>query len=507
MFYESRYTNGPAQLRRVTRRKPSRENLSRRSFLRASVGAVSVLALAACDGSAPSEPAAASQVPAATPTAARLTPIPTASPRPTPPRTAAPASRPTPTASPTPTLSPSPSPTATAIATPTATPELVKTPVTAGLISLPAAAEPWSGALAGLAERHPEIEVTPIPFSGGQALADWLENSAEPLPDVLVGAAGADVARLAASEALAPLDQSIADPSEFVAEALAPGRYGGALLGLPISGYAVHLYVNPVVVEQAGVTLAGPTYLDLLDDARRLTDPETGRFGWGVVPDLPELETVAGSASGGVWSEDGSSTRIDSQAFVAAWQWFADLAHKEHVSPHPGAWDSIFGMPAAVLSGRIAMTLQSGWALGGVSPEKSLPGAWAIAALPAWEGVARHVPFNAAYASVTRTAGNPEAAAQVARYFATEGVDPQFQDGIPAWRPALQTAATTLGMHPAVLTEALGAWRRPALDVPHAAAAAAEVYPALRAVVEQGQPAADHAPRLAARLAEIARQE
>ena len=303
-----------------------------------------------------------------------------------------------------------------------------------------------------------------------------------------------------------PLDELITQPDEFVPEALELGRYNRSLLALPLSGFPTLFYVNQMSLEEAGVTLDSTSYPDRLDDARRLTNPEAGKYGWGVVPDLPELETVAGSAASGIWSHDQSDTLIGSQKFTDAWQWFADLAFIEGVSPHPAAWDSIFGMPSAVLSGRIAMALQSGWALQSFGSDKTSDGKWAIAPLPEWDGLPRHVPFNAAYTGVTAGSQDPTASAEVAFYLATEGLDPELKVGIPTWVPGLEKLASSLKMDSAVLVEARNAWHRSVLDTPHEKEVAGEIFPALESVMKNGEPAAEHTPQLATRLASIVKR-
>jgi ABC-type glycerol-3-phosphate transport system substrate-binding protein len=269
----------------------------------------------------------------------------------------------------------------------------------------------------------------------------------------------------------------------------------------------VGCFVNPRSLERAGISQLGETYPERLDDARRLTDAETHVYGWGVVADLPELETVAGSAGVGVWSKDGRESGLDAENFVSAWQWYADLIHVERVSPPCSAWDGLLGGHWALTEGRVAMTLRSHWVHEALVQEAGPEGVtWRTGGVPQWEQAAAAVPVNADYSAVTAQTAQPAAAAELAWFLASEGVQPSSHPGIPAWLPALEQAAEWWQTDASALLASRTAWARPALDLPRAAEVEDALRPVLRAVIARGEPAALHAPGLAARLSEIAQR-
>ena len=208
-----------------------------------------------------------------------------------------------------------------------------------------------------------------------------------------------------------------------------------------------------------------------------------------------------------MWAADRQSASLDAESFVRAWQWYADLIHVERVSPPLSAWAGLLAAHRALAAGRIAMTLRSGWVLEALVREAGAPdGTWRSVALPRWDGAPRQVPVNADYAAVSASTAEPVAAAELAWFLASKALDASNEPGIPAWMPAVETAAEQRRTDPATLLEAREAWTRPALDAPRASEVADALMPVLAAVIARGEPAAAHAPGLAARLTEIAQR-
>jgi ABC-type glycerol-3-phosphate transport system substrate-binding protein len=197
---------------------------------------------------------------------------------------------------------------------------------------------------------------------------------------------------------------------------------------------------------------------------------------------------------------------LGQEAFVSAWQWYADLIQRELVAPPPSAWDGLLGTHAALLEGRIAMALRSGWlveALGRL-PNRSRSEV-RLAPLPSWGKLPRMVPVNAAYAAVAAASEVREDAQDLAVFVASDGRDPARDPGLPAWMPALDRYAAAQGVAAAELTETRAGWSRPALDHSRSFDVADVLMPAVSAVVAGGDAAAQHAARVAARLDELAR--
>ena len=187
--------------------------------------------------------------------------------------------------------------------------------------------------------------------AGGDSSARLLARAAAgDLPDLLIGVPGGLVTALDAMEALAPLDTTLGEEHGFLPEMLALGRRDRGLVGMPVSGHPTYLLASRRRLEQGGVADAGATYPELTETARRLTDPETFAYGFGVVAGLPELETVVRSAGPFPTSE----------AALNAWQWYADQWMHERVSPPPSAWDGQGAAGAAVVHGRVALAIAHG---------------------------------------------------------------------------------------------------------------------------------------------------
>ena len=337
---------------------------------------------------------------------------------------------------------------------------------------------PWTERLEAVTARRPEIDlrathVAPSPIGLAGLIARARQGREF---DVVAGIPGTQLARLAREGLVLALNAWLGGLDLLPAmERL--GRHHQARIGLPLSGYPVYAFINPQAFERAGVTEPGATYQEWLDAARRLTDRERFTYGWGVVADVPEIEAVATSSGGRFWT--GAQV-----APSAGWQWYADLIHREAVSPPPYAWDGLLGAHRALVEGRVAMTIRSAWVL----DELPGSGAWQLVPLPAWGANRRAVPVAADYVAVARDADNVEAAADVASLLATEAWPAAGVRGLPAWRPAFERFAETSGLSTEDLTESAPDWRRPSLEVPGAEIAQAKLLPAIDDVMSSGQP-------------------
>ena len=273
------------------------------------------------------------------------------------------------------------------------------------------------------------------------------------LPDLLIGVSGGLVTALDALEMLAPLDDAISAEHEFVAEFIELGRREHGTMGMPVSGHPTHLLAGRQRLDLAGVSDAGATYDALGETARRLTDPETFTYGFGVVAGLPELETVAGSAG----------TFPNSERALTAWQWYVDLWRLERVSPPPSAWDGQGTAGEAVLDGRIALAIAHGRALSRLA---SLPtdrrAEWEVLPLPAWPDAVRRTPMAAAYIAAGEGAEDSVIEAAIALAGPAQAFD--TDSATPAWAPALNDAAGGLGLELDSLLEAQGAWSTPIIE-------------------------------------------
>lgn len=337
---------------------------------------------------------------------------------------------------------------------------------------------PWPERVAAVAARRPEIDlqvshISPSPSGLAELIAGARRGGEF---DLVAGIPGTQLARLAREGLVLALNAWLGGLDLLPAmERL--GRHHQARIGLPLSGYPVYGFVNPQALERAGVAEPGATYQEWLDAARRLTDRERFAYGWGVVADLPEIETVATSSGGRFWT--GAHV-----APSAGWQWYADLIHREAVSPPPYAWDGLLNAHTALAEGRIAMMFRSAWVLDDLPKN----GSWQLAPLPAWDDRRRAVPVAADYVAVAADAQEIEAAVDIASLLATEAWPAPGARGLPAWMPALETFAEAKGLSLETLTEAAVHWRRPSLEAPGAELAQTRLLPAIDDVMSAGQP-------------------
>jgi ABC-type glycerol-3-phosphate transport system substrate-binding protein len=336
-----------------------------------------------------------------------------------------------------------------------------------------------------------ELEV----LDGGSSAAARLlaRAAAGDLPDVLIGVPGSLVMGLDELEMLASLDAALGPEQGFLPEMTALGLREDRQIGMPITGHATHLLASRERLDRAGVADVGSTYDDLGDAARRLTDPETYRYGFGVVSGLPELETVTRSA--GPFPE--------SDAAVAAWQWYQNLWLQERVSPPPNAWDSQGGAGETVVAGHAALAIVHGRALSRLErlPLASRAG-WEALPLPGWGEQARQVPLAAAFTAARRGSDMAAIDAAVALAGPSEILD--MAAGIPAWTPLLDDTSSRLGMDLEQLLESREAWTAPLVEGSGWRQRAASLDAAIHSTLVLGEPAEDSAARLEAELAEAA---
>lgn len=315
--------------------------------------------------------------------------------------------------------------------------------------------------------------------------------------DVVAGIPGTPLAVLDREGLLRPLNALVGD-LDLLPAMRDLAMHSNGFTGLPLSGYPVYAMVNPRALNRAGIHDPGSTYAEWLETAKRLTDRTTSTYGWGVVADLPEIETITRSAGDPFWTGEG--VRASS-----AWQWYADVIHVHEVSPPPQAWDGLLSAHRALAEGRVAMTIRSGWVLDEREPAPDYARELSeLVPLPRWGDRPRVVPVRADYAAVAADSPIGPHAAAVALALATDVWQAKGARGVPAWRPAIQHTADSWRVHPAELTESSDAWRRPLLETPDADLAAPRLLLAIDDVMGRGQTVNTRMQTLAVELEQIA---
>jgi multiple sugar transport system substrate-binding protein len=168
------------------------------------------------------------------------------------------------------------------------------------------------------------------------------------------------------SSGMLPLDDlikkyklDVADFDESIMQGLSAG---GKQYALPYDVGSVVVIYNRDRFRQAGLPEPKPgwTMAEFLNDARALT--KDGKYGFSAYPNdilmLPLIKSFAGANAVGA---DGKLTLTDPK-FVAGFDWYASLVHKDKVSaPIPGVDPSF--QETQFQSGNAAMQTNGPWAL------------------------------------------------------------------------------------------------------------------------------------------------
>ena len=270
-------------------------------------------------------------------------------------------------------------------------------------------------------------------------------------PDVLGGVHGSLLARLAASGDLSPLNRSTLLSKGFVPDFLPLGTHDDQILGIPMLAYPVHLLTNPRRLQDSGLQSPGSTYADLEESAKRMTDPTQYLYGFGVVADIPELETVMRAAG-----------TFGTTSSVTAWQWYINQWQLHRTSPAPTAWDGVANPVEAITAGKISMALVHGRALrtrAGLSAK--IRSACDAAPLVSW---ATTKPQNPMYATYVATNVLADPIARDVAIALASPTKPIPYKGMPSWEPAFDSAAKHAGLPPELLDRDKVTWTRPLTD-------------------------------------------
>ena len=295
-------------------------------------------------------------------------------------------------------------------------------------------------------------------------------------PDVLGGIPGSLLAHLAASGDLAPLEHATLLSKGFIPEFLRLGTHENQILGIPMLGYPVHLLANPRRLQDSGLQNLGSTYADLEESAKRMTDPTQHIYGFGVVADIPELETVMRSA--GTFGKTSS---------VTAWQWYINQWQLHGTSPSPTAWDGVANPVEAIAAGKISMALVHGRALKTrAALSTKTQRACDVAPVVSWATTAPKNPMHATYVATSHLAD--PSARDVAIALAGSAQAAPF-NGTPSWSPALDLAAKHAALPPEILDRDKATWTRPLTDTPDSSIRTAVLAAAVRSTLIEGRPA------------------
>lgn len=295
----------------------------------------------------------------------------------------------TPTATEAPTQSPAatetmvPAPTEVPTEAPTATPALSGI-VRVGSWDSADALTPFNNAIQSFEAAYPgvTIQLEDVPQGyGDKLLAEFASGTA---PDVFQVGDG-DVARFAAQGVFEPLDPYIAgtkgntplDTSVFIQAVADIGKVNGTTYLLTKDSSPLVLYYNKKLFDAAGVAYPTDkwTWNDLLNAAQKLTITSGGKTTqWGIqLPDswgdptwVRGILPIIYQNGGDIISSDGKKVTgyLDSDATIAALQWYGDFITKYKVAPSKADVAALSGQDL-FQTGKVAMLWTGVWPLGG----------------------------------------------------------------------------------------------------------------------------------------------
>lgn len=185
------------------------------------------------------------------------------------------------------------------------------------------------------------------------------------LPDVVAGVPLANIRTLAANdmldtEAAARVIENLG-AGTFSETALELTREGDAQLAVPSDGFPVSLIYRTDLFEAAGLD-EPRTYQDVLEAARSFDGTGVAGFVAGTAPDTAYTQQVfefAALANGCELVDDQGEVQIDSDACVAAFEFYGELVRDHSV---PGAMDST-STKTTYMAGDAAMTMWATYVL------------------------------------------------------------------------------------------------------------------------------------------------
>ena len=244
---------------------------------------------------------------------------------------------------------------------------------------------PWNDAITSFEVAYPgvKVQLESVPQGyGDKLLAEFASGTA---PDVFQVGDG-DVAKFAAQGVFEPLDPYISgekgsvplDTSVFYPAIANVGKVDGTTYLFTKDYSPLTVYYNKDLFDAAGVAYPteGWTQADFLDAAQKLTvkDASGNITQWGaMIPDgwgdwvwdrgiLPIIYQYGGD----IMSPDGkkASGYLDSDATVAALQWYTDLFTKYKVAPTKADVAALSGQDLFA-TGKVAMMWSGVWNIGG----------------------------------------------------------------------------------------------------------------------------------------------
>ncbi len=340
-------------------------------------------------------------------------------------------------------------------AAPTATAAPIPTVAAEATVSVPAASirvgswesggalNTWNGLIANFNKLYPQITISfePVPDNYGTKLLTQI--AANDAPDVFQVGDG-DVRMFVERGGAADLTDYMkgkdnlpgVDTSVFYPALFQTGQVDGKSYFFTKDSSPLAIYYNKDLFDKAGVAYPkdGWTWQDFQDAAVKLTSGTGPNAQYGV--SLPgnwtrAVETFVFQNGGDITSPDGTKATgfLNSDATVAAIQYYIDLYNKYKVSPSAADVSTTFNGVDLFQTGRVAMSLTGIWPESGYATDPKLH--FGVVGLP--QGKVRANAICWAGLGLYKGSKNPDQAWLFLRYIGTQAGQTAFgQNGLPS---------------------------------------------------------------------------
>ncbi|MCL2514760.1 MAG: sugar ABC transporter substrate-binding protein [Microbacteriaceae bacterium] len=211
--------------------------------------------------------------------------------------------------------------------------------------------------------------VSPVHVAGAALIQKVLQQvSSKTMPDVLM-LDNPDVQQIAATGALSPLsDFGVSAPSGDVPSVVKAGTYQGQLYGLAPVINSIALYYNVDMLKAANIT-PPTTWAELQADAKKLTDPAKGVYGFA----MSNINTYEGTWQflPFFWTNGGDEKNIDTPEAAQALSFDVALQNDGSMSKSSVNW-SQQDVNNQFIAGKAAMMINGPWQLPVLNGTKGL---------------------------------------------------------------------------------------------------------------------------------------
>lgn len=209
---------------------------------------------------------------------------------------------------------------------------------------------------------------------------------------------------------------SIVDPSAYFAGPQASVTWDGKQYGVPKATNTIALFYNKDLYAKAGIENPPVTWAELVDTARKLTDPANNVYGLAFSAKASEEGTFQflpwAQMSGGGYREINVPGAVDA---LGIWKTILDERLASPDTLTRGQWDST----GTFNSGNAAMVISGPWELNRMIEEAKFE--WGVALLPVPEvGAERASGLGDFNWAIFSTSEHPEEAFKVIEYFASQ---------------------------------------------------------------------------------------